>query len=759
MTSTILLNSFNSGEISPSLMGRKDIPKVVRGASLMENFILTIQGSAYFRGGFKFASVLGEKCLTEDFTYNRTDTYTLVFGNLTLRIYRDGQQVKNTSGQPITLTTPYTTADLFDGDGLPALHKAQSSDVVYLFHKNHPVMRLERLAANNFTLEAVDYGDEGGFEDLNRDKDVRVYSSGQTGTVTLTASSNIFKSGHVGALFYLQPINFDGIYNWSEGRTVTQGQRIISDSKTYSAVDAGTTGYSKPTHAEGKGTDGSVEWNYEDDGYGIAKITSVAADGKSCTATVLKNIPNICVGDTRKTWKWKFGSWCAEYGYPEVGCFHRERLCLARGKRIWFSWSGDFESFMERDSGKITVECGFSFNISSGVTTGNIQWLTSHRDLLVGTDVNVVSVAESQTGEVFYVNNCRSYVQTDDLCRAILPLNIGNRVIAFTATGQEAFLMAYNNSSYMYDSGGLSEYAKHINVEGVIRMARTREPFDVIYCLKADGTLSCCLYDAEQEGLAWYRLKTDGFVESINVESDKLVASIVRKTKTANGTEVSERYLEYLQNPFIGFFNKTRADFSTDKEYEQYKIDALLPQQKEAIYLDSAVVFNSNTDMAEITSGLDHLKGRTVRIVADGGLEPDQDVVWDNARSCWMLTLKNKAKVVVVGLPYTGTIIPVPVELESDAGTIQFRKKRINKMAARLYLSMGGQYGYSIEKMKDLITRSGKDNLDNPIPLFTGDTDMSEFLGDYDADGEFILTQPYPFPMTLLAICYELGTY
>ena len=124
-----------------------------------------------------------------------------------------------------------------------------------------------------------------------------------------------------------------------------------------------------------------------------------------------------------------------------------------------------------------------------------------------------------------------------------------------------------------------------------------------------------------------------------------------------------------------------------------------------------------------------------------------------------MLTLKNKAKVVVVGLPYTGTIIPVPVELESDAGTIQFRKKRINKMAARLYLSMGGQYGYSIEKMKDLITRSGKDNLDNPIPLFTGDTDMSEFLGDYDADGEFILTQPYPFPMTLLAICYELGTY
>lgn len=755
-----VLRAFNTGEVSPDLYGRDDIAKVNAGCIVCDNMLLTIQGAGYYRGGLRYAGQTknNTKVLLMDFSYNDTDCYTMEFGEKYVRFYRNQKLMVDKNNAPLELITPYALADLFDNEGKPTLNKAQSGDLIYVFQnqKKYPVQSLERNADGSFTIKEIDYGEDGGFEDINTDRDKRVWASKQSGNdVVITSNTAIFKKGHVGALFYIEPINFNGIYNWAEGKSIANNQRIISDYKTYISTGTGTSGYSTPKHTEGTATDGAVNWKYEDCGYGIGKIKSISADGKSCVVEALLPFPYAVVGEDRRTFKYKFGSWCEEYGYPTCGCFHRERLCVARGSRTWYSWTDDFENFSEKDFGKITYETGFAFNVSSGITVGNINWMQSGKDLICGTDVNIVAIAESNTSDLFYVSNCRSYEQTRDPCLAIPPVRIGQRFVFADITGKSANILYYNTNNYQYDSDTIQTYAKHICVEGIVDMVRIREPFDAIYCLKKNGALSCSLYSPNQEGLAWYRLKTDGFIESMSKDSNNL-AVCVKRTKIVNGVRQDNYGVEFLQNPFQGFFSKTLADFATEKEYKQYCIDSLLEAQKEACYLDASIIISSDNKFEVIDTGIDHLAGRRVSIVSEGGIEPEQEVKLVNGK--WTLKLANPSKIAIVGLPYTGVIIPTPMEGDGQSSA-RARKKRVNAIGFRVYNSMGGQFGATMDSLRDILSRTGGDNLDNPIPLYSGDVELATFNGDYEEAERIIFVQPYPLPFTLQAIVFEFEIY
>lgn len=755
-----VLRAFNTGEISPDLYGRDDIPKVNGGFTVLDNWILTIQGAAYFRGGMAHAGQTknNTRTLLIDFCYNELDTYIIEFGEHYARFYRNERLLRDSNENPIEVETPYALADLWDSEGKPAIKKAQSGDLIYLFNtsQKYPVQRLERNANGSFSFATVEYNEDGGFENMNRDREKRVYVEAQTGDqITITATEAIFKQGHLGALFWVMPVNYDDIFQWSEGKTVTANERIISNHRTYRAKAGGTTGNTTPSHLEGEVSDGKIKWIYEDCGYGIGKILSVAQDGMSCVVKTLLPFPWAAVGQTRATWRYKFGSWCEEYGYPTCGCFHRERLCVMRGSRAWLSWKDDFESFAEYDGGAITYETGFAFDISSGISVGKAQWTESGKDLIIGTDVNIIALGESNTADLFYVSNCRSYEQTRDACAAIQPVRLGQRFIFADITGKSLKTLEYDTNAYQYDSDSIQRFAKHIMVEGIIDMVHIKEPFDVIYCLKENGALSCCMYDPEQEGLAWYRLKTDGEIISIASDSTNLAMCVKRK-RIINETEVDYYSVEFLQNPFQGFFSKTLADFNSDEEYNDYCRLALKEIQKEACYLDASNVYTSNTSFDTINVGLDHLAGRTVSIVSEGGLEPPQEVELVNGR--WTIKLQYPSKIAIIGLPYKGVIIPNSMESDGEMSA-RGRVKRVNGVGFRVCNSLGGKVGESMDNLHDVLCRTGKDKLGDPIPLFSGDTEIEHFNGTHRESERIIFVQDRPFPFILQAMIYEFEIY
>lgn len=113
----------------------------------------------------------------------------------------------------------------------------------------------------------------------------------------------------------------------------------------------------------------------------------------------------------------------------------------------------------------------------------------------------------------------------------------------------------------------------------------------------------------------------------------------------------------------------------------QLPITDLAPQSKA---VKSYTAWSLDELKTEVT-GLWHLEGKTVQIVADGGVEADQTV------SGGKLTLQQASSFVAVGLKYSGDLTTLP--LKSESKLVLDKKKRPTDVSVRLLNSRGLQVG------------------------------------------------------------------
>lgn len=98
--STLKQFSFAAGELAPSLYARTDTNKYQIGLKRMRNFILLKHGGAASRPGTQFVC---EVAYSEDpvrlieFIFNDAQTYVLEFGDLYMRVIKDGLQLTETA--------------------------------------------------------------------------------------------------------------------------------------------------------------------------------------------------------------------------------------------------------------------------------------------------------------------------------------------------------------------------------------------------------------------------------------------------------------------------------------------------------------------------------------------------------------------------------------------------------------------------------------------------------------------------------------
>ncbi|WP_346688968.1 hypothetical protein [uncultured Cloacibacillus sp.] len=187
--------SFAAGELAPSLYGREDLAKYAVGLRTLKNFTVHPHGGVSNRAGMRYvaeAKHAGKAVRLVPFEYSDADAYLLEFGDEYVRFYKNGAQLAK-DGSPYELETPYLEGEL------RALSFAQSADVLFIVHPNHPPMELARYADTSWTLEKCSF--KGGpFRTMNS-TDTTIALSSMTGNVTLTASAALFNAGHAGALF------------------------------------------------------------------------------------------------------------------------------------------------------------------------------------------------------------------------------------------------------------------------------------------------------------------------------------------------------------------------------------------------------------------------------------------------------------------------------------------------------------------------------------------------------------------------------
>lgn len=636
-----LLSAFNAGELSPHMEARAEVQKYGNGCKLLENFIPMIQGPAKRRGGTRFVNEVKDSTARTwlvRFEFNTQNAYQLEFGNQYIRFYTNHGQVvvsgvtgwvtttayvvgdlrsngginyycttAHTSGTFATdlasgywyaltgsvyeIPSPWSTADLTNSDGTFALRFTESNDIIYICHKSYAPRKLMRYGGTNWQIQTIT-PKKGPFKTINSDKTVTVYASGQTGSVTLTASSAVFSASHVGALFYLEQSVITSIKMWESGKTYAAGDLVRSSGITYKCITGGTSGGVKPIHTEGQANDGNpgCKWEYQDPGYGYGTITAVAS-GTSATLNVIDQIPFYAVGVGSPTYKWALGAWNNADGWPTQVNFYKERLVFGRGQNVWLSVSGDYETFAAKDaSGNVVADQAISLVLQSD-KVNDLEWLSSSDALLCGTAGGEFAVQSITTNLPFGPDNVTAPSISAFGCRNTIPVKIADAIIFAQRSGIKLRDIVYDYISNKFQSTDQTVMADHITQGGINQIAYQQEPYSLIWAVRADGALICMTYSREQYDQppygGWHRHPVGGsfnggpaIVECVSIipapAADRDEVWMIVK-RTING--VTKRYIEYM-------------------EYERRLND----DPQDAFYVDAGLTLN-NTVAATLTPG------------------------------------------------------------------------------------------------------------------------------------------------------------
>lgn len=732
-----IITSFNSGEWSPLMAGRADIKYYPSACRKLRNFIPTPQGPARFRPGFRFVAEVktsGQRTWLWRFEFNVEQAYVLEFGHNYIRFFSNHGVVESGPGVPLEVASPYSSADLTASDGTFNLRFVQSGDVVYICHPSYAPRKLTRTGASAFSI-AIASLFCGPFQDVNPDETVTVYSSASTGAVTLTASSAIFTANCVGTQFFLEQRKTNDIPQWEAGKAVLVNDLRRSDGKTYIALNGATTGGMKPVHSVGAVYDGDtgVQWQFQDPGYGWVTISAVGGGGTTATANVVSQLPYGCVGAGQATTRWAFSAWSASEGYPTVVTFFRERLTFLRGQDGWMSVAGDYENFSRKDSGGlITDDMAVVFTISSD-RANRIEWACpSDIALLIGTAGDEHALTETTSSNPFGPTNKRALKQSEYGSKHVPEVRVGEGVLYVQKSGRklrDCTLAESVNERWL--SNDVTVLAEHITVGGIVTMAYQQEPDSVVWAGRTDGSLIGFTINRQQDVRGWHLHPLGGVspkVESVIVipspagDRDELWAIISR---TIGGT--TKRYVEWMEYHYEEGVSRSNA-----------------------FYVDSGLTY-SGAPTSTIT-GLGHLNGQTVSILADGSTHPTRVV------AAGSITLQRPASVVQVGLAYIGILAPMPIDAGSADGTSQGKTQRISKCGIRFYLTGGARYGRDENSQLDRIEmRGGSDHMDAPPPLFTGDKVVS-WPDGYEGYGNIAIIQDQPLPCNVVALMPSITT-
>ena len=166
-------------------------------------------------------------------------------------------------------------------------------------------------------------------------------------------------------------------------------------------------------------------------------------------------------------------------------------------------------------------------------------------------------------------------------------------------------------------------------------------------------------------------------------------------------------------------------------------------------FLDSSLSYSGSA--VTTISGLDHLEGQTVHVLANGATHPTKIV------SSGSITLDRASINVKVGLGYNSILQTMRIDAGSQNGTSQAKTKRIYEITLRLFESIGVEVGGSLTDMERIPFRKSSNVMDQGIPTFSGDKTV-EFRGDYNTDGFIFVRQTQPLPLTVLSLYPDLQT-
>jgi len=701
----MILTNFTSGELSPRLAGRVDVSKYFNGCQSLENFLVQPHGGVARRSGMRYVADAARhagKSLLVPYEDANSVGWVLEFaqdeaGAGVLRFFSGAGRVLTASGAVMQISTPYLAEHL---DGLRWVQDRYS---LILSHPDFAPRKLSRTADGGFELTTPAFLSqpetwaEGNWPALCcLHEDRLIFAATPDDPFTLWFSRT---GDHLDFRLATREVPLD---DWDDFEITDTNGDNLSDGKPGDTVLllAGDT-FTKATALAGVMPDGTLCYYRYTGGRSVTASTSGSLR-MSLAATPASTSEIESVRDAA--------------GALRSDCWE----LFAIGDRIEADPGDDP---LDDDGVEITL---------SAQRGGRICFLAPRDKLWVGSSSGEWTVSGSSLNTPVTPGGVKANREGTFGAAKVPPCQAGPALLYVQRSGKKVREMAYRLDSDSYTSQDLTLLSSHLGEPGIVQLTAVQEPDPMLFCVRADGVLLAMTYLPEQDVCAFARIITDGAVESVcavfNEEAcrDELWL-VVRRSAVVGGQSVERRFIEVLAPGFTEEATNTT----------------------QAFFVDAGLSY-SGAPVRTLT-GLAHLAGRVVQILADGAVLPEQTVAQDGS-----ITLDREAGTVHAGLGYASVLRPMRLEHSGARGSSQTRTKRIIEVGLRLYRTLGGKVGPDLSRLEPLLYRSSADGMDGPPGLFTGDKSV-RFPQGWSPDGVMTLVQDQPLPMTVLLIAPTLA--
>ncbi|MCD8350084.1 MAG: hypothetical protein LUC93_05660 [Planctomycetaceae bacterium] len=598
-------HSFNRGEISPDLHGRKDWAPIYSGLAVALNVIARTTGGVAKAPGTIFIA----PALEQDrpvrfipFEFGSEQTYVLEFGDRRFRILHRGGLVKYPQGHAkegeiVVLDSPFTIDQMQSDDirverGKRNVDYCQDNDTLIIVHGESKPKILTRFDHHDWRW--TDFTAETGLP----------YPTGLI----------IEQDGGKGASYCVATLGTNNAQS--------------SASNTVTCADDGGDGITVLSWTPAEGATGYRVYKRFPTTGGM----SYQAIGDVNGNTFIDN--NTESGDEKQTPVEPTNPFDGPGKYPSVAMFHGSRLVMGgpteKPNRINGSKLGEFKNFtMPKATDTSTDEDAFEWSVTGGKSSPILLWLASMADLVMGASAGEYRMKGSRPA-----SNPEISIQSNYGNSSVKPLLFRKAIVSVGNNRESLNAFAFDYLSNDYGGKELTHYSRHIFAgQRIMATAAQPNPFATMWCVLSNGIAAVVTYMAEEEVLGVTRRATDGRFETcesianIDGRSDIYFQTV----RVVNGQE--RRYLELM----------------APHHFPGMALD-------DAWYVDCGLEYQG--EAKSTFTGMEHLEGRAIAVLADGvsyGVDGSNDIVVRNGA----FTLPVEASHVIAGLPYTAEITTI----------------------------------------------------------------------------------------------------
>lgn len=488
--------------------------------------------------------------------------------------------------------------------------------------------------------------------------------------------------------------------------------------------------------------------------------------------------------------------------YPATVSAYQQRSAFASStndpSRNWLSRVGMPNNFTT--STPVQNDDAIDFKLS-GRRVSEVRHLVELRTLVMLTSTGAWTIQGDQAGTLLPTAINPKQEEYSGAAATPSPVVVGDSVIYVQARGTIIRDLNYDANRAGYAGGDLTLFAGHLfDGYSIVAMAYAAVPHSVVWVVRSDGVLLGCTFLRDQQVTGWHRHDTgDGdIVEDAAVVpegSEDAVYLLVRRT--VNGS--SKRYVERMQSRQVNDLVTDAWFVDSGLQYDgrnatattltvtggtTWEYGETLTLTASSAILSSGEVGNTyrlrvgddtvdlevtgytSTTVVSVTpnktvpaslrgvatddwdrcvdevANLDHLEGRTVAILADGGVQPSQVV------TAGAVSLSHDAAVVTVGLPIEAEVETLDIEMADNS--VLERRKRINRMVLLVESSRGLWAGPDADHLREWKMRDTETPGAAP-GLFTGTVEIP-VSAIHTSGGRATITQADPLPLSILAI-------